>query len=470
MKKIIHPLVGVSPTGKEQHMKKIMLIALGLLFSSFLQAQDSSSKKLEALLTAYAKLNRFNGAVLIAKQGNIILQKGYGVKNAANKTVNDADTKFQVASITKQFTGTVILKLVELKKMSLTDKLSKYYPGFANGDSISIEQLLTHTSGMHNLTEEDTVIEKTNELQQIAFIKTFKPDFVPGSSWHYSNSGYIMLGYIIQKVSGMSYYEAVRQYIFAPLHMNNSGFDFAQVTGNDRSIGYNVLNDTIQQAAAVTDSTVPFAAGAIYSTVKDMYQWHRGLQQYKIVSKALMDKAYQPCSKNNYGYGWQLDSLYGKRIISHSGAISGFGSNFARVPEEDLCIILLSNKSGATGELMQLTNKLLAALYNQPYSIPVKRTPVTLSEDSLKQYQGTYEIAAMHLIIEMTVNNGVLAAFPSRDGNRGPTSILFALGNNHFYDKFDEELEISFTRDEKGKVNGFNLLQMGIKKYAAKIK
>jgi len=450
-------------------MKKTLLIVYCLLLATTMLAQDSTTQKLDELLTAYAKLNKFNGSVLVAKQGNVLLQKGYGVKSAADRSVNDAGTKFQIASITKQFTAAVILKLVELKKMSLTDKLSKYYTGFTNGDSISIEQLLTHTSGIRNFTEEDSSIERTNEQQMVAYLKKLKPDFAPGTSWHYSNSGYVMLGYIIQKVSGMSYYEAVRKYIFTPLQMNNSGFDFATAT-NNKATGYNVLNDSIQQPAAVTDSTVPFAAGAIYSTVNDMYQWHLGLQQYKIVNKPLMDKAYIPCTKSNYGYGWQIDSLFGRRILSHGGAISGFGSNFARMPEDDICIVLLSNKSGTTGDVMQITNKLLAVLYNQPYSIPVKRIPVAVSEDTLKQYLGTYEIADMHLIIEMTIDKGILTAFPYRDGRRGPTSILHGLDNKHFYDQFDEELEITFTTDANGKVNGFNLLQMGIKKYAAKIK
>ena len=450
-------------------MKKIFVITYALLVANTIIAQDTTAKKADELLTAYAKLNRFNGSVLIAKKGTVLLQKGYGIKNAASKTTNNADTKFQIASVTKQFTAAVILKLVELKKMALTDKLSKYYPGFANGDSISIEQLLTHTSGLRNFTEEDSSIEKTNELLMVPYLKTFKPDFAPGTNWHYSNSGYVMLGYIIQKVSGTSYWAAVRKYIFTPLHMNNSGFDFANAPG-DKATGYNVLNDSIQQPSAITDSTVPFAAGAIYATVKDMYQWHTGLQQYKIVGKTLMDKAYKPCTKNNYGYGWQIDSLFGRRVLSHSGSISGFGSNFARVTEDDICIVLLSNAAGSTGELMHITNKLLAILYSQPYSIPVKRVPVAVSEEELKQYQGTYEIADMHLTIEMVLDKGVLLGLPSRDGHRGPTSVLIGLGNKLFYDQKDEELEISFDTGAAGKVKGMTILQMGIKKYATKIK
>ena len=449
-------------------MKKIFVIAYMLLANNLL-AQDSTKIKTEQLLNTYVQLNRFNGSVLVAKQGTIILQKGYGIKNATAKTVNDENTKFQIASITKQFTAAVILKLVQLNKISLTDKLSKYYPGFINGDSISIENLLTHTSGMRNLTEEDSSITKTNEQLMVPYLKTLKPDFAPGSNWHYSNSGYIMLGYIIQKVSGISYWQAVRQYIFDPLQMQHSGFDFANAPGN-KATGYDELDDSIQKLASITDSTAPFAAGAIYSTVKDIYQWHRALQQYKIVNKILMDKAYIPCTNNNYGYGWQIDSLFGQRMLSHSGAISGFGSNFARIPEDDICIVLLSNKSGSTGELMHITERLLAALYKQPYSIPVKRKAIAVSETELQQYTGNYEIADMQLTIEMSVNNGSFIAQPSRDGYPGPTSVLLCTGGKHFYDERDEEVEIIFDTDTVGKVQGVTIVQMGIKRYARKIK
>jgi len=450
-------------------MKKIIAIVITLVLSKFLVAQDSITQKLDELVTAYTNMRRFNGSVLVAQHGNILLQKGYGTKNAIDNSLNDADTKFQIASVTKQFTATVILKLVELKKMSLTDKLSKYYSGFPYGDSITVENLLTHTSGLRSFTEEDSSINETDEQRIVPYLKTLKPDFAPGTNWHYSNSGYVMLGYIIQKVSGMSYWQAVRKYIFAPLHMNNSGFDFAHTAGN-KSIGYDVLNDSVKQRATITDSTVPFGAGAIYSTANDMYKWHLGLQSYKIVGKDLMNKAYTACALHNYGYGWQIDSVYGKKMVSHSGSITGFGSNFARIPEDDICIVLLSNKSGSTFDVMNITNKLLAVLYHKPYSIPVKRVPVALSEEVLKRYIGTYEIADMHLTIDMTINNGLLIAQPYRDSHPGPTSTMLALDDKHFYDKIDEELEITFDADPSGKVKGVTILQMGTTKYAKKIK
>jgi CubicO group peptidase (beta-lactamase class C family) len=452
------------------NMKKIIAITCTLLLTKFLFAQDSTTQKLEELITAYANICRFNGSVLVARNDSILLQKGYGIKNATDDSMNDANTILQIASVTKQFTATVILKLVELKKMALSDKLSKYYSGFPNGDSITIENLLTHTSGLHNFTEEDSTINETDEQRIVPYLKTLKPDFAPRTDWHYSNSGYVMLGYIIQKVSGMSYWQAVRTYIFNPLHMNRSGFDFTHLTSNDKAVGYDVLNNSVKQCSTITDSTVPFGAGAIYSTVNDMYKWHLGLQSYKIVGKNLMNKAYMPSALHNYGYGWQIDSVYGRKIVSHSGAISGFGSNFARIPKDDICIVLLSNKSGSTFDVMHITDRLLAVLYHQPYSIPVKRTPVKLSEEILKQYVGTYEISDMQLIIDMTTNNGILIAQPYLDGQPGPTSVLLPMEEKRFYDQKDEELEITFDTDSTGKVNGIKILQVGITRYAKKIK
>jgi len=451
-------------------MKKTLLSILSFAIVCRAFAQDSTAYKLDELVGAYAGNGHFNGTALVAAHGKILLQKGYGFKNAEEHILNDEHTQFQIASVTKQFTATVILKLVELGKMKLSDKLSKYYTGFTNGDSITIENLLTHTSGIHNFTETDSSIDETDEKRMVPYLKTLQPDFAPGTNWHYSNSGYVMLGYIIGKVSGMSYWQAVRTYIFKPLQMNSSGFDFTHLAGNNKAVGYDVLNDSVHQRAFITDSTVPFGAGAIYSTVEDMYKWHRGLEAYKVVGKALMDKAYTPCAKNNYGYGWQIDSMFGKKMVSHSGSITGFGSNFARVTDDDICIVLLSNKSGSTFDVMNITNKLAAILYKQPYTIPVKRIPVAIDTTILAKYEGTYEIAELHLTAVLFIHDGLLAVQPQRDGHPGPTSFMLATDEKRFYDRRDEETEILFDIDKDGKVLGLNLLQRGERRYAKKIK
>lgn len=272
-------------------MKQLFLsILLIPAFIAHSQAQDSTAQILDKLVSAYAGLGKFNGSVLVAREGKILLQKGYGVKNLVDRSVNDEYSIYQVASITKSFTATVILKLVELKKLSLSDKLSKYYNEFPHGDSITIEHLLRHTSGVHNFTETDTSILETDEKRMIPFLRSLRPDFAPGAKMRYSNSGYVLLGYIIQKASGMAYWKAVRQYIFEPLKMNNSGFDFAHLVKKEKATGY----ATAQDPAIITDSTVPSAAGAIYSTVSDLYNFHRGLQSFSIVPKAIMKGLINP--------------------------------------------------------------------------------------------------------------------------------------------------------------------------------
>jgi len=267
-------------------MKKILAILLtfGLVRSIF--SQQTVPQKLDALIEAYTKWNKFNGSVLVAQHGKILLKKGYGFSNFRNNTLNDSNTIYQIASITKQFTSTMILKLVELKKIALTDKLSKYYPDFLNGDSITIENLLTHTSGIISDAPDDSSYRNseeqkmTHEEKFLASIKNRKLNFSPGTNWEYSNSGYILLGYIIEKVLKITYFEAMRKYIFSPLNMTHSGFDFEHLRDIERATGYSTISDSskIEGSSIDFDSTGPFAAGAIYSTVGDLYKWHEGLQ------------------------------------------------------------------------------------------------------------------------------------------------------------------------------------------------
>jgi CubicO group peptidase (beta-lactamase class C family) len=345
-------------------MKKTLVLSLALALAQFLSAQEIS-KRLDSLIVSYANSFQFNGSVLVAMRGKILLEKGYGAKNVADRTANDAATIFQLGSITKQFTSTIILKLVESKKMSLTDKLSKYYPDYPHGDAITIENLLTHTSGIYNYTNDADFMRMkayvpASEQSILALFKDKPLDFPPGTGWNYSNSGYELLGYIIQKVTKMPYEQVVRRYIFEPLHMNSSGFDFADLKSKDRATGYSSMLAGSGSASMIVDSTVAFAAGAMYSTVGDLYKWHEGLESYKIVSRALMERAYTPF-KNKYGYGWGIDTVNKKRVLSHGGGIPGFNTHIARVTEDDVCIVLLSNVNN--GKLGEIAGRIFRVLY-----------------------------------------------------------------------------------------------------------
>jgi len=444
-------------------MKKLFFLVTQMCVAHLVFAQGY---KLDTLLSAYAKLNKFNGSVLVAKNGVILLNKGYGYCDAAVKAPNDEQTIFQLGSITKQFTSAVILKLEEEKKLSVSDKLSKYFPDYPKGDSITIEELLTHTSGIYNYTNDGgfmkNEITKPATREKIMALFRNKPlDFSPGTGWNYSNSGYCLLGYIIEDVTKKTYEQAVRKYIFTPLHMTHSGFDFTDLKSNEKATGYFKLNDKETVAAPIVDSSVSFSAGAIYSTTGDLYLWHKALEKNMILSKEQQERAYTPV-KNNYGYGWGIDSTEGKRRVSHGGGIPGFTTNISRVPEDDICIVLLSNASDPA--LQDITGNIYAVLFGKQYELPKEITAIKLPAEKLKEYEGEYEInSGLHVIIH--VKDDELMAEPTGQ----PIAVLFAEKEDFFFLK-SPDIQIDFTRDDKKTVNGFILHQNGSNIKCNKIK
>lgn len=399
-------------------MKRILF--LFLLTWTSATAQNIPAE-IDSLMTAYKD---FRGTVLVARGGTILLKKGYG---------NQENTIYQIASVTKTFTATAILKLAEKGRLSLQDKLSKYFPDYPKGDSITIQHLLTHTAGIYNYTTNREFMETAagqpaTEEQMLALFKDKPLDFSPGTSWNYSNSGYMLLGYIIQKVTGITYQEALRKYLFDQEDMHDSGFDFAG------------LNAPLKASSdfPLVDSSVSYAAGSIYSTVGDLYKWHQLLQ----TQTSMMEPAYKPF-KGNYGYGWIIDSVFGHKSVSHSGGIWGFRSNFARVPADDICIVMLSNTE--TPLLETITRKIFAILYHQPYQLPGNKKEITLGSTVLQKYVGTYEAKERGLVVEIRLEDGKLIAAP----NRGPQSVLCAVDETHFFLKGEEDFEVIFVAGEK---------------------
>ena len=446
-------------------MKRIFILLAAICIASAGLAQDAGSK-LDTLISAYAKLYRFNGSALVAKNGTVLLNKGYGYRDAGNKVLNDEHTIFQLGSITKQFTSAVILKLQEEKKLSLSDKLGKYFPGYPKGDSITIHQLLSHTSGIYNYTNDENfmaneITKSATREKMMALFKDKPFDFSPGTSWSYSNSGYSLLGYIIEEVTKKPYEQAVRQYIFTPLQMTHSGFDFTHLRSDDKAIGYFKLSDKDSMRAPIVDSTVSFSAGAIYSTTGDLYLWHKGLQNNSVLSKTQQEAAYTPV-KNNYGYGWGIDSIDGKRRVGHGGGIPGFITNISRVPGDDVCIVLLSNASDQT--LNDITKSIYAILYNKEYELPKERKSIMLPVETLKQYEGEYEIKP-GLNVVMNIKDGELIATPTGQS----TKTLHAEKEDFFFDA-EEDVQVEFKRNDKKEIDGFILHQNGGQIRCKKIK
>jgi len=409
----------------------ILLLPAGLKGQAPLDAPTQIAGKADAYLNAALAAGKFNGAALVAREGRIILHKAYGWKNVAAKTYNDTSTLFPILSITKSFTAMVMLKLQEQGKLSLKDKLSKYFPDFPNADKITLKQLLVHTSGLHNYTEDigeedSTLVNHPLEKTRILELIRKPPIHAPGKDLSYNNSGYYLAGMIIEKVTGKPYEQNVRELIFKPMHMQHSGFDFNNLPADTRATGYQFLNDTVQKPYTFIDSTVGFSAGAIYSTTGDMYKWTCAIAQRHILSSASWDMALSR-QAGVYGTGFQLNKFFGNAYIKHSGGYPGFASEFIYYPQQDITIILFRNTGNYGEDLWPVAMGISCITLGLPYDLWQPRKRVSLPEEMLKKWEGQY--TADKLTISFRVKDQQLfEVLPN-----GTELLLLAENNDTFY-------------------------------------
>ncbi|PWN59855.1 serine hydrolase [Chryseobacterium viscerum] len=438
-------------------MRQFHILTLGCLFCLFsticftLKAQTPTSlnnfnqekkkEEIDRIIKAFEGINKFNGTALIHYQNKNIFERSYGWQNAEKNIHNQDKSIYQIASLTKSFTALVIVKLSEEGKLSFKDPISKFIADYPRGNEITIEHLLTHTSGIYevlrnkeyfSLLHTGKAIAKNKEL---SFFKNEPLDFEPGTQFSYTNSGYIVLGLIIEKITGLSYENAVRKIILNPLKMTHTGFNYMALKSPYKTVPYSYISKTRQEKTEVWNSTLTGPAGQIYSTAEDLYNYYLGLRDYKIVSKEAFKKATTPYL-SGYGYGWFIDDLYGKKLINHGGNIEGSTSYFAMLPEDDLCIILLNNITSK--KLEKAGNTILAALLGQPYTLPQPKKETTLSADVLKKYAGDYKLSD-DSIIHILYENGQLFI----QNNKDPKVRMLAEKEDVFFLQ-DDDTEISF--------------------------
>ncbi|TMO56645.1 serine hydrolase domain-containing protein [Pseudoalteromonas phenolica] len=365
-------------------MMRTKILFLLIFFTSFFSlANQIKSKEIDKLLTQYHQLKQFNGVALISHKGKVLLKKGYGKANFEWDINHTVEGKFKIASITKQFTAMLILQLVEKKKLKLDEKLIEYYPSYRadTGSTITIRQLLNHTSGLGNFFHLDgyKAVEARNHYTLDEFISKFCSEdlnFKPGTQFRYSNAGYTILGKVIEQVTGKPYSEVLTEQILNPLNMNNSGFNQQHSVINNRVAGYERLLNRLEHPSFI-DMSVPFSAGSIYSTAMDLYRWDRGLAENKILSKPLTKILYQVTEHRNYAAGWLVDNYpeerFGKPLtrVHHGGMIPGFNANISRVLEDDTLVVLLDNTGGAP--MTPITEKVLSIIYDKAYEQPELR-------------------------------------------------------------------------------------------------
>ncbi len=371
--------------------KSIKLIVLAILFTFNAAFAQDKAKQIDQLLTKYKEYGQFNGSALIAENGKVILKKGYGLANMEWDIPNQPNTKFRLGSISKQFTAFLIVKLAEDGKLKLDVPITTYLPDYPKetGDKITIHHLLTHSSGIPNYTSAPNFFKEKsrNPYTPEEFVKTFSSlplEFTPGEKFNYSNSGYFLLGYIIEKVSGKSYEQYLQEIILTPLKMVNTGYDHFEPILKNRAAGYEKRGKKISNANYL-DMSIPYAAGSLYSTVEDLYIWDQSLYTTQLLSAKSMESLFKPYistgGDDSYGYGWFLEDApngdKGKlKIVEHGGGINGFNTIISRVPADKNLVVLLNNTGGTV--LSEMNVAIRAILYNQPFNQPKKSLALEL--------------------------------------------------------------------------------------------
>ena len=327
------------------------------------QTKERTSK-IEMLSSDIDKLASslyLNGSILVAKDGQIAVSKAYGIANVENQTPNTTDTKFLIGSITKQFTAMCILQLQERGLLNVEDRLDKYIPSFPHSKEITLHQLLSHTSGLprdifaDDLASQYNIKTEPKDLEEAVNMfngKEMNLLFPPGENWSYSNVAYIILGYIVEKVSGETYENYLNKKIFTPLQMSNTGFGYNRKKSPKLALGYTSgMSSSLTPEEFYDFSIVPFSAGAIYSTTEDLYKWDQALYTEKLVNKETLEKIYTNVM-NNYGYGWVINTSDNHMIYSHGGSIAGFRSNLIRQVDKDLFIVILTNEDNSNADIL----------------------------------------------------------------------------------------------------------------------
>jgi CubicO group peptidase (beta-lactamase class C family) len=314
---------------------------------------------LEARIDKYMQMyhSSFSGTIFVAQKGKVLSSQGYGLADRELNVPNTPQIKYAIGSMSKSFTAMAIMILQDHGQLTVQDPICNYLADCPSAwKPITLHHLLTHTSGIHNYTDlypklkdEVNICREYKPEEVIAYFKDLPLDFAPGSGWSYSNSGYFLLGVVIEKVSGESYETFIQKNILQPLGMSESGYDRSSTIVKNRASGYSINRpyyDIVN--APCYDVSLKFAHGGLYSTVGDLYKWDQALYANQLVSQETLNTIFTstvsiPGSNGLYGYGWMISQQSGHRVIEHSGNVYGFVADLARYPDDQVVIIVLSN-------------------------------------------------------------------------------------------------------------------------------
>jgi CubicO group peptidase (beta-lactamase class C family) len=438
-----------------RHATAIALVFVGLTASRAFSA-PSDIARMERAIDLRVSNRQFMGAVLVARDERLLVNRGYGSANLDWHIPNSPTTKFRLGSVTKQFTAASILLLEERGKLKIEDHIKQYLPDApAAWDQITIFNLLTHTSGIPNFTSfpdyRSTEAAPATPEQLVARFRDRPLDFAPGSSWNYSNSGYVLLGYLIEKISGESYSKFIQENIFAPLGMKDSGYDSNTRVIDGRAVGYAPGPDG-PVIAGYIDMSIPFSAGGLYSTTGDLLRWEQGLYDGKLLKPTSLQKMTTPF-RNDYAFGLLVQKApNGDRIFSHGGGIEGFNTEVTYIPASHIAVIVLANLNGRTADDIALDLRRVA--HGDTVTLISDRTAIKVSASELDRLSGHYRFGSGIIMAVWRNADHFLTQMPGQ-----PVVEVYPEGERDFYAKV-VDAQITFDMD-RGQVTDLVLHQNG---------
>jgi CubicO group peptidase (beta-lactamase class C family) len=423
-------------------------LAASELFASV--PPSSLETQIDSYVQPYVDGNNFSGSILIARQGKILLNKGYGMADYELSVPNTPQTRFHLASLSKSFTAAAIMILEDQGKLSVQDPLKKFIPDYPNGDRITIHHLLTHHSGIpnvNNFPEYATKSLSPMSLDEIIRMFKDKPlEFEPGARYRYSNSNYNLLAFIIEKVSGKRYGDFLGQFIFGPLGMKDTGNDDgldALISG--RASGYVPVGASGIQNAPYLNWSAKTGNGSLYSTTEDLYKWDRALYTEKILTKRSLDRIFT--DYDGWGYGWSVRKHFGRPVTVITGRSPGFTSSLERFIADDVCIIVAGNNYSGVSQAM--ADDLAAIVFGEKYEAPQRVTH--LSPSALASYTGKYQFGE-----DFTYNPGAAVTVEQRGDelvmeNGADNTFLLPQSDTRFLDRLYGGT-VTFVRGADGQV------------------
>jgi CubicO group peptidase (beta-lactamase class C family) len=395
--------------------------------------------------------------VLVKHEGKILAARGLGMANIEHDVPNSPQTKFRIGSISKSFTALLVLQQVDAGKLKLDDPISQYLEDPPEAwKPITIHHLLCHTSGIFNYTNTPEWLAKQATLskpEKLVPIFRDKPlQFAPGEKHEYSNSGYILLGQILKKVTGKNYEQLVREHIAEPLDMRDTGYDHPDEVLAHRAAGYRHARGKSLNARFI-DMASADAAGAIYSTVEDLSKYDDALTAGKLLSAESYAKLFTPV-KDNYAYGWVIEERNGKQLIWHNGGINGFASSLVRRPDTRSCVVVLSNYEDGPAD--RVSRDLMALLQGNEYTLPRVHVAVTVDPARYDALAGKYQLAPQAIMTITREGNRLMAQLSGQ-----PKLEAFPESETEFFYKV-VDAQLSFVKDEAGQAKRLVLHQNGM--------